>query len=84
MGFGLGDIRVQFVQWGIAQLLGLGHMHNVTMGQPLLVLDMYEHSYQMDYGAAASKYIDVFMQNVKWEEVEQRFVKAQKARAILS
>ena len=60
------------------------HMHNVTMGQPLLVLDMYEHSYQMDYGAAAAKYIDAFMQNVKWEEVEQRLLKAEKARSILS
>jgi superoxide dismutase, Fe-Mn family len=59
------------------------HMHNVTMGQPLLVLDMYEHSYQMDFGAAAARYIDAFMQNVRWEEVDQRFMKAQKARAVL-
>jgi len=28
------------------------HMHNVPMGRPLLVLDMYEHSYHLDYGAA--------------------------------
>ena len=59
------------------------HMHNATMAHPLLVLDMYEHSYQMDYGAAAARYIDAFMQNVKWEEVENRFMKAQKARAVL-
>jgi superoxide dismutase len=26
----------------------------------------------MDYGAAAAKYIDAFMQNVKWEEVNRR------------
>jgi Fe-Mn family superoxide dismutase len=59
------------------------HMHNAPMGQPLLVLDMYEHSYQMDYGAAAAKYVDAFMQNVKWEEVDHRLLKAQKARAVL-
>jgi Fe-Mn family superoxide dismutase len=58
-------------------------MHNAPMAQPLLVLDMYEHSYQMDYGAAAARYIDAFMHNVKWEEVDYRFLKAQKARAIL-
>src|SRR6516225_3523738 len=29
------------------------HMHNVPMGRPLLVLDMYEYSYHLDYGAAA-------------------------------
>ena len=59
------------------------HMHNAPAGQPLLVLDMYEHSYQMDYGAAAAKYIDAFMDNVNWEEVNRRFVSAQKASAAL-
>ena len=48
------------------------HMHNAPMSRPLLVLDMYEHSYHMDYGAAAAKYVDAFMQNVKWEEVNRR------------
>ncbi len=48
------------------------HAHNPPFSRPLLLLDMYEHSYQMDYGAAASKYIDVFMQNVNWEEVNRR------------
>ena len=48
------------------------HMHNVPTGFPLLVLDMYEHAYHMDYGAAAAKYIDAFMQNVNWEEVSRR------------
>lgn len=44
---------------------------------------MYEHAYQMDYGAAAAKYVDAFMQNVNWEEVNRRFVDAQKAYATL-
>ncbi len=48
------------------------HMHNPPMSRPLLVLDMYEHAYHMDYGAAAAKYVDAFMQNVKWEEVTRR------------
>ena len=48
------------------------HMHNAPLGFPLLVLDMYEHAYQMDYGAAAAKYVDAFMQNVNWEEVNRR------------
>jgi len=48
------------------------HMHNAPMGYPLLVLDMYEHAYQMDYGAAAAKYVDAFMQNVNWDEVNRR------------
>lgn len=48
------------------------HMHNVPMGVPLLVLDMYEHSYHMDYGAAAAKYVDAFIQNINWNEVNSR------------
>ena len=30
------------------------------MGTPLLVLDLYEHAYQMDFGASAAKYVDAF------------------------
>ncbi|HXG85216.1 MAG TPA: Fe-Mn family superoxide dismutase [Pyrinomonadaceae bacterium] len=48
------------------------HAHNSPFSVPLLLLDMYEHSYQMDYGAAAAKYIDAFMQNVNWDEVNAR------------
>ena len=48
------------------------HAHNPAMGRPLLVLDMYEHSYHMDYGAAAARYVDAFMKNVNWEEVNRR------------
>ena len=48
------------------------HTQNAPFSMPLLVLDMYEHSYQMDYGAAAAKYVDAFMQNVNWDEVNRR------------
>src|SRR5687768_16850864 len=54
------------------------HMHNAPAGRPLPVLDMYEHSYHMDYGSAAAKYVDAFMQNVNWEEVNRRLVGARK------
>lgn len=57
------------------------HLHNAPMSRPLLALDMYEHSYQMDYGAAAAKYVDAFMRNVNWEEVNRRFVSARKMAA---
>lgn len=51
------------------------HMHAVAGAAPLLVMDMYEHSYQMDFGAAAAKYIDAFFQNIEWEAVEKRLEK---------
>lgn len=48
------------------------HTSNPPFTVPLLVLDMYEHAYQMDYGAANAKYVDAFMTNVNWEEVNKR------------
>jgi Fe-Mn family superoxide dismutase len=55
------------------------HGHGPAATVPLLVLDMYEHSYQMDYGAAAAKYIDAFFQNVNWEPVAVRLAAATKS-----
>lgn len=52
------------------------HMHNAPAALPLLVLDMYEHAYQMDYGAAAAKYIDAALANTHWEEVNRRYLRA--------
>jgi len=54
------------------------HAHNAPFSTPLLVLDMYEHSYHMDYGSAAAKYINAFMGNVNWEKVNQRVEQAVK------
>jgi Fe-Mn family superoxide dismutase len=54
------------------------HTQSAAMSFPLLVLDMYEHAYQMDYGAAAAKYVDAFMTNVNWEEINRRVAMAEK------
>jgi Fe-Mn family superoxide dismutase len=54
------------------------HAHGPAAATPILVMDMYEHSYQMDYGAAAAKYIDAFFRNLQWEVVAQRFEVATK------
>ena len=56
------------------------HMHGAPGSEPLLVLDMYEHAYALDYGAAAARYVDAFMRNVDWEEVSRRLVRATSAR----
>jgi Fe-Mn family superoxide dismutase len=42
---------------------------------PLLVMDMYEHAFAMDYGAAAAKYIDAFFTNIQWDAVAKRLEK---------
>ncbi|MBX7221055.1 MAG: superoxide dismutase [Blastocatellia bacterium] len=48
------------------------HMHQPPGSLPLLVLDLYEHAYQMDYGAAAAKYVEAFFKNINWEVVNRR------------
>ncbi len=42
--------------------------HTMTLagGRPILALDLYEHAYQMDYGARTAAYVDTFMQNIRW------------------
>ncbi|HEX7604947.1 MAG TPA: Fe-Mn family superoxide dismutase, partial [Polyangiaceae bacterium] len=69
---------------GMLRTIGSGnHTQMVATSVPLLVLDMYEHAYQMDHGAAVAKYVDAFFANVKWEEVNRRLERAGKAAAAL-
>ncbi len=60
------------------------HAHAPTATLPILVMDMYEHSYQLDFGAEAAAYIDAFMRNIHWQTVATRLEKAMKMRAILT
>jgi superoxide dismutase, Fe-Mn family len=48
------------------------HATHPPFTKPVLVMDMYEHSYQMDYGAAAAKYIDAFFANIQWDTAAKR------------
>lgn len=40
---------------------------------PLLVMDMWEHAFMTDYGLKKPDYMEAFMSNVDWEEVEKRY-----------
>jgi Fe-Mn family superoxide dismutase len=48
------------------------HAHATAGATPILALDMYEHSYHMDYGAKAAGYVDAFMENINWQAVAAR------------
>jgi Fe-Mn family superoxide dismutase len=52
------------------------HTHAVAGGVPILALDMYEHAYHMDFGAAAGAYVDAFMDNIEWAAVYARYQRA--------
>lgn len=39
---------------------------------PLIILDMYEHAYMIDYGTDKGKYIQNFIANIPWGVIEKR------------
>jgi Fe-Mn family superoxide dismutase len=55
------------------------HTTTLAGGQTILALDMYEHAYQMDYGAKAGDYVEAFMQAIRWPNADSLY--AQYARS---
>ncbi len=56
-------------------------MHNMWSPQnvvPLLVLDVYEHAYMIDYGIDRAKYLDAFAKNLDWQVVAKRLAATKK------
>jgi Fe-Mn family superoxide dismutase len=50
--------------------------HNVNIfpaSEIIMVLDMFEHAYYVDYKNDKAKYVEEFWKIVNWEEVEKRF-----------
>jgi Fe-Mn family superoxide dismutase len=52
--------------------------HTMTLadGAPLVVLDMYEHAYHMDYGAKAGDYVNAVMKALSWRHANDAFRRA--------
>lgn len=53
--------------------------HNQFVPQmvyPILVLDVYEHAYMIDYGTDRKKYLDAFVMNLDWKPVSERLERA--------
>ena len=42
---------------------------------PILILDVYEHAYFLDYGTGRKAYIEAFMKTIEWKEVDNRYQK---------
>jgi Fe-Mn family superoxide dismutase len=52
------------------------HQNNISSGTlPLLVLDMWEHAYYLQYRQVKSDWVTAFWRLVDWEEVARRFHK---------
>ena len=49
------------------------HCHTLAGGAPILALDMYEHSYHIDFGAKAADYVGIFMAAINWPAVRRAY-----------
>lgn len=47
----------------------VGHFAGCT---PLLVMDVFEHAFMLDYGTKRADYIEAFMKAINWSAVEER------------
>ncbi|MBU6268216.1 MAG: superoxide dismutase [Sphingomonadales bacterium] len=52
------------------------HTMSLAGGTPVLVLDMYEHAYAIDYGAKAAAYVDAVMAALDWSAADRRYARA--------
>lgn len=48
-------------------------MGPLWMATPLLVIDVYEHAFYVDYKNRKTAYIEKFMDHIDWEEVNRRY-----------
>jgi Fe-Mn family superoxide dismutase len=60
------------------------HSDNVPVGMiPIIVIDMWQHSYYKDYQKDAKTYLIAMMKQLRWETIEKRFEKSDKILSIL-
>lgn len=48
----------------------VGHLAGAT---PIVVMDVWEHAYMVDYGIKRAPYMDAFFKNIDWDIANQRF-----------
>ncbi len=51
----------------------VGHLATTT---PVLIMDVFEHAFMIDYGLKRADYIDAFVAGINWHEAMTRFEKA--------
>lgn len=56
-------------------LLDSHNLYNVIGTAPVIVLDMYEHAYFIDFGADKKAYIEAFFKNLNWQSINGKLAK---------
>ena len=58
-----------------------GNLGNAAV--PLLVLDMWEHAFYLQYRNVKAKWVEAFWNLVNWDDVEKRLAGAKKTDLVL-
>ncbi|HZK28284.1 MAG TPA: superoxide dismutase [Thermoclostridium sp.] len=71
--------------WGRMEILQSEKHQNLTQwsGIPILVCDVWEHAYYLDYQNRRADYVNAWWQLVNWNEVERRLMAAMNGRVPL-
>ncbi len=58
--------------WLFNQWINEHEVGHFAGGKPILVMDVFEHAFMIDYGLKRADYIESFFKNINWEVVENR------------
>ncbi|WP_026117889.1 superoxide dismutase [Nocardiopsis alkaliphila] len=89
--FNAAALGIQGSGWGILAWDALGQrlvieqlydqQANIAIGtQPLLMLDMWEHAFYLQYKNVKADYVKAFWNVVNWADVQERFAEARKVK----
>lgn len=71
--------------WGRLEILQCEKHQNLTQwsGIPILVCDVWEHAYYLDYQNKRADYVNAWWQLINWNEVERRLTEAMRGQVPL-
>lgn len=72
--------------WNRLEILQAQNHQNLTQwsGIPILVCDVWEHAYYLDYQYERRKYVDAWWELINWREVEKRLIHAYSGKVPLT
>lgn len=62
--------------------IGEHNAGHIATGIPIMLLDVFEHAFIIDYGTDKNAYMDAFFQNACWQTANERFKVVQEQKEI--
>ena len=78
LGGGSGWVVLNWMERDQKLVNGWANDHTMALvgGTPIMIMDMFEHAYAIDYGSKAGAYVDAFMATMNWSAADKRFARA--------